>query len=192
MKKLLAIAALLASSSAFAQTVLIETSMGDMKAKLIPEKSPKTVANFLSYVDSGFYNGVVFHRVIPNFMIQTGGMTPDMKEKPTNAPIVNESNNYVRNERGTLAMARTSAPNSATAQFFINLKHNRSLDYMFGRPGYAVFGYLTEGLEVMDKISVVQTSTVGIHGDVPVKPIMIKSIRRIEEEASESEETTKE
>lgn len=192
MKRLFAIAALLASSTAFAQTVLIETSMGDMKAKLIPEKSPKTVENFLSYVDSGFYNGVIFHRVIPNFMIQTGGMTPDMNEKPTNTPIVNESNNYVRNERATLSMARTSNPNSAAAQFFINLKHNRSLDYMFGRPGYAVFGYLTEGLDVMDKIATVETATAGMHGDVPIKPILIKTIRRIEDTPADSEETVKE
>lgn len=192
MKKLLAVAAWLVCSSTFAQTVLIETSMGDLKAKLIPEKSPKTVANFLSYVDSGFYNGVIFHRVIPNFMIQTGGMTPDMQEKPTNAPIVNESNNYVQNERGTLAMARTNDPNSATSQFFINHKHNRTLDYMFGRPGYAVFGYITDGLEVMDKIAAVETTTAGIHGDVPVKPIMIKTIRRIKDDVNESEDTTQE
>lgn len=164
-----------------AQSVVIETSMGDIHAKLLAEESPITVKNFLSYVDSGFYNGVIFHRVIEDFMIQTGGFDQNMTRKKTLPPIVNESNNYVQNKRGTIAMARTGDPNSATSQFFINQKHNRSLNYMFGKPGYAVFGNVTKGLAVLDAIAAAETAPKGGQQDMPVKPIVIKTIRRATE-----------
>lgn len=170
---------LLAAASQ-AQSVLIRTTMGDITAQMEP-KSPVTVKNFLSYVDSGFYNGLVFHRVIDNFMIQGGGFDAQMQQQPTKAPISNESNNYVRNERGTLAMARTNDPNSATSQFFINLKKNGSLDYAFGRPGYAVFAHVTNGMNVVDKIAKVATTNRGRHADVPVKPVVILEIKRLSE-----------
>lgn len=179
LKKVVAILVLtITSHSAFSENVIIKTSMGDITAELFEEKSPISVKNFLAYVDSGFYNNVIFHRVINNFMIQTGGFDETMTEKPTLAPIVNESNNYVRNERGTLAMARTSNPNSATSQFYINHNKNSSLDYRFGKPGYAVFGKITSGMEIVDKIAKVETRRIGAHGDVPVKPVTIKQIVR--------------
>lgn len=163
-----------------AQSVLIRTNMGDITVAMEP-KSPASVKNFLNYVDSGFYTGLIFHRVIGNFMIQGGGFNADMQEKPTLAPVKNESNNYVRNERGTLAMARTNDPNSATSQFFINLKKNGSLDYRFGKPGYSVFAHVTSGMEVVDKIAKVQTANRGRHGDVPVKAVTILEMKRLSE-----------
>ena len=171
---------LLAASLSQAETILIKTSKGDMTAELFTEKSPISVKNFLSYVDSGFYNGVIFHRVIDGFMIQTGGFGADMKRKPAMAPITNESNNYLMNKRGTLAMARTGDPNSATSQFFINHKHNTSLNYTFGRPGYAVFGQLTSGLDILDTIAKAPTTSRAGYQDVPVDPITIFSITRVE------------
>jgi cyclophilin family peptidyl-prolyl cis-trans isomerase len=157
--------------------VLLDTTKGKIVLELYPAKAPKTVKNFLDYVKAGQYNGVIFHRVIPGFMIQGGGFTPDMKEKATRAPIPNEANNGLSNDRGTIAMARTSDPNSASAQFFINVANNSSgLD--FGKAadhwGYAVFGKVVEGMEVADAIVAVPTTTKGPYGDVPADPIVIR------------------
>ena len=162
--------------SAQAQNIRLKTSEGDIVVQLDAAKAPKTVANFVEYVKSGHYNGTVFHRVIDGFMIQGGGMTPDLKEKPTRAPIPLESRNGLSNTRGTIAMARTSVPDSATAQFFINVKDNGFLDATRSPDGngYAVFGKVVEGLEVVDKIRKVQTTTRPPHGDVPVQPVIIK------------------
>ncbi len=161
-----------ACAPAFAQKVRLATTAGDIVVELDAAKSPKSVANFLQYVKAGHYDGTIFHRVIPNFMIQGGGMTPDMKEKETRAPIGLESRNGLTNQRGTLAMARTSDPNSATAQFFINVKDNDFLNQANSRDGngYAVFGKVIEGMDVVDKIKVTPTGP----GDVPVQPIVIK------------------
>lgn len=163
------------------KTVLIETSLGTMTAALDDEKAPVTVANFLSYVDKGFYNGTIFHRVIPDFMIQGGGFEPTMRQKPTDAPIKNEAANGLANDRGTLAMARTSIVDSATSQFFINHRDNAFLNHRAPTPqgfGYAVFGKLTAGLDVLDKIASVATGSVGPYDDVPREPVVILSIRR--------------
>ena len=162
--------------------VLMSTSAGDVKIELYKDKAPETVANFLAYVNDKFYDGTVFHRVIPNFMIQGGGFTPDMKQKPTKAAIKNEAGNGLKNQFGTLAMARTSDVNSATAQFFINTKDNDFLDHkdetMQGY-GYAVFGKVIEGSKVVQKIAGVDTTSKGPYEDVPVDPVVIKSIRVI-------------
>jgi peptidyl-prolyl cis-trans isomerase B (cyclophilin B) len=162
--------------------VLISTSAGDIKVELYKDKAPATVDNFLAYANDKFYDGTVFHRVIPRFMIQGGGFTPDMKQKPTKAAIKNEAGNGVKNQVGTLAMARTSDINSATAQFFINTKDNDFLDHkddtMQGY-GYAVFGKVIEGSKVLQKIEGVETSSKGMYEDVPVEPVVIKSIRVI-------------
>jgi peptidyl-prolyl cis-trans isomerase A (cyclophilin A) len=173
---LLAGAGLLAALPAWAQKVRLSTSLGDIVVQLEPEKAPKTVANFLQYVKAGQYNGTIFHRVIENFMIQGGGMTPDMKEKPTRAPIPLESRNGLNNERGTIAMARTMDPNSATAQFFINVKDNPFLDAANARDGngYAVFGRVVEGMDVVDKIKAVPTGDKAGHQNVPLQPVTIK------------------
>jgi peptidyl-prolyl cis-trans isomerase A (cyclophilin A) len=179
-------AALIAGAPALAQTaattshpkVLMKTSEGDITVELYPEKAPKTVANFLDYVKSGQYNGTVFHRVIPGFMIQGGGYTTSFAEKPTRAPIPIESRNGLKNALGTIAMARTSDPNSATAQFFINTVDNAGLDYP--NPdgnGYAVFGKVTSGMDVVKKIEAKPTTTRGAMADVPQKPIVIESAR---------------
>lgn len=160
--------------------VLIETSMGDIKAVLFQDKAPITVDNFVRYVKDKHYDGTIFHRVISDFMIQGGGMTPDLKEKTTFGPIMNESLNGVANERGTLAMARTTIPDSATDQFFINVKDNHFLNGSVGKPGYAVFGKVLEGMDVVDKIRYVKTHKVNDMPDVPVEPVVIKSIRIVE------------
>jgi cyclophilin family peptidyl-prolyl cis-trans isomerase len=164
--------------------VKMETSEGVIVIELYPEKAPDTVKNFLSYVDEGFYDGTIFHRVIPNFMIQGGGFTEDMQQKPTHDPIKNEADNGLKNDRGTVAMARTANPDSATAQFFINLKDNDFLNHT-GKNlrgwGYAVFGKVTDGIDVVDKIATVPT---GIHPkglqDVPKTPIVIKKVTRVD------------
>lgn len=156
--------------------VVIDSSLGAITVELDAEKAPVTVENFLKYVDAGFYNGTVFHRVIPGFMIQGGGMTADMQEKPTNPPIKNESGNGLSNARGTIAMARTNNPNSATSQFFINVADNKQLDSYGG--GYAVFGKVTAGMDVVDKIVGVRTTTKSGHQDVPAEPVTIKTIQR--------------
>jgi cyclophilin family peptidyl-prolyl cis-trans isomerase len=167
--------------------VLMKTSDGDIVIELYAEKSPVTVENFLSYVDAGYYDGTVFHRVISNFMIQGGGFTTEMKEKPTRDPIVNESSNKLHNTRGTLAMARTSDPNSATAQFFINQRSNLRLDWTPGNEGYAVFGEVVEGMQVVDIIALTETGAASVETsrgpavfqDVPVKPIVVLSMSRM-------------
>jgi cyclophilin family peptidyl-prolyl cis-trans isomerase len=158
--------------------VVMETSMGTIKIELYEKKAPRTVKNFLDYVDEKHYDGTIFHRVIPDFMIQGGGMTPNMKEKPTRAPIGNESNNGLKNERGTIAMARTDEPDSATSQFFINVKNNNFLDRDKARDGhgYCVFGKVIEGMDVVDKIRFVPTG----RGDVPQEDVLIKSVRRVD------------
>ena len=177
-RSLLSLAAALALASsgvafaADAPQVLLKTSMGDITVELNQEKAPKSTANFLQYVKSGHYNGTIFHRVIGSFMIQGGGFDTGMKQKPTNAPIENEASNGLKNDPYTLAMARTSAPNSASAQFFINVKNNAFLNYP-GQDGagYAVFGKVVKGMDVVDKIKDVPTGA----GDVPVKPVVIES-----------------
>ncbi|HME73680.1 MAG TPA: peptidylprolyl isomerase [Myxococcota bacterium] len=154
--------------------VVLVTSLGDITLELDPEKAPITVENFLTYVDAGFYDGTVFHRVIPNFMIQGGGMTPNLSPKPTRAAIKNEAENGLKNDAGTIAMARTSLPDSATAQFFINLKDNDFLNHGARDFGYAVFGHVTHGMDVVKKIGAVRTGP----NDVPVEPVLIKSAKR--------------
>lgn len=160
--------------------VLIETSMGNIKVELYPDKAPITVKNFLSYVESGFYSDTIFHRVIPNFMIQGGGFTKDFKMKKTNPPIKNEADNGLKNKRGTIAMARTMYIDSATSQFFINVADNDFLDHknktMQGY-GYAVFGKVIDGMEVVDRISKVKTGNYKGFDDVPLTPVVIKSIK---------------
>ena len=157
--------------------VVVSTDSGDIEVELYPEKAPKTVENFLAYANEKFYDGTVFHRVIKGFMIQGGGMTPDMKQKDTKAPIVSESNNGLKNMRGTIAMARTNDPNSATSQFFINHKDNAFLDYKGGSDvGYTVFGKVISGIEAVDKIAEVKTGSKGFHQDVPVNSVIIKSV----------------
>ena len=177
-------AALIATAPAFAQTkavaahpqVLFKTTDGDIKVELYPEQAPKTVANFLDYVKSGQYSGTIFHRVIKGFMIQGGGYSTSFAEKPTRAPIPLESRNGLKNTAGTIAMARTSDPNSATAQFFINTVDNAGLDYP--NPdgnGYAVFGKVVSGMDVVKKIEASPTTTRGPMADVPQTPIVIES-----------------
>jgi peptidyl-prolyl cis-trans isomerase A (cyclophilin A)/peptidyl-prolyl cis-trans isomerase B (cyclophilin B) len=155
---------------------LLKTSLGDITLELYADKAPKSVENFLTYVKLGFYDGTVFHRVIANFMIQGGGFTPDLRQKKTRAPVVNESKNGLSNLRGTLAMARTADPNSATAQFFINTVDNPRLDYAGdANPGYCVFGKVVSGLDVVDKIRAVQTGAQGpFPSDVPTTPVLIE------------------
>ena len=159
--------------------VMMTTTVGSMTIELDADSAPKTVENFLSYVAGGFYDGTIFHRVIDNFMIQGGGFTADMEQKSTQAPIENEANNGLKNQRGTIAMARTQDPHSATAQFFINVQDNDFLNHtgenMQGW-GYAVFGKVTDGEDVLDKIRGVQTGSQAGHQDVPVEPIIIESV----------------
>lgn len=158
--------------------VELKTSLGTMIVELYPEQAPKTVENFLQYAKDDFYAGTIFHRVIDGFMIQGGGLTPEMKEKAPRAPIPNEAKNGLRNEPGTLAMARTNDPHSAAAQFFINLKANSFLDYP-GRDnwGYAVFGKVVEGMDVVQKIGKVATGNSGFHQNVPTTPVVIESVK---------------
>lgn len=163
--------------------VLMETSLGNVKIELDQAKAPISVKNFLSYVDEKFYDGTIFHRVIANFMIQGGGFTADMQQKPTKAPIKNEAGNGLSNKRGTLAMARTMVVDSATAQFFINVVDNDFLDHRDNSPqgfGYAVFGRVIEGMDVVDKIKAVKTGNKMGFQDVPVETVVIKSIKRVE------------
>jgi cyclophilin family peptidyl-prolyl cis-trans isomerase len=160
--------------------VEMRTSMGTMRIELYPEKAPKTVENFLQYAREGFYDGTVFHRVIEGFMIQGGGFTPDMSEKGTRPPVENEASNGLKNVRGSVAMARTNDPHSASAQFFINTVDNPFLDFQSETVqgwGYAVFGQVVEGLETLDAIKKVQTGNRGPHSDVPRDPVIIESVR---------------
>lgn len=165
--------------------VKMETTLGTLEIELFADKAPETVKNFLEYVDAGFYDGTLFHRVIPNFMIQGGGFTPDMQQKATRSPVINEADNGLKNTRDTIAMARTSQPHSATAQFFINVVDNPTLDFKnkstYGW-GYAVFGRVSQGMAVADKIRFVQTGVRGHFRDVPVQDVTIISIQRIQEE----------
>jgi len=157
--------------------VALDTSKGKIVIELYADKAPKTVKNFLTYVKAGHYNGTIFHRVIPGFMIQGGGFTPDMTEKKTRPPIPNEADNGLQNQRGTIAMARTPDPNSASAQFFINVNNNGSLNFRSKTAegwGYAVFGNVVEGMDVADAIVGVPATTKGPYGDVPIQPILIK------------------
>lgn len=169
-----------AAAQAANPQVLMKTSMGDIVIELYPEKAPKTVANFLKYVDDNFYSNLIFHRVIGNFMIQGGGFDKDMRQKATNAPIPIESKNGLKNDIGWIAMARTSVPDSATAQFFINTANNASLNYPSpDGHGYAVFGKVIKGQDTVDKIAKVRTGRAGPHGDVPIDPIVIESVTRV-------------
>jgi cyclophilin family peptidyl-prolyl cis-trans isomerase len=165
--------------------VLLSTSMGDIKVELYPDKAPVTVQNFLEYVKAGYYDGTIFHRVIPDFMIQGGGLTPDMNEKRQGQrpSIKNEAGNGLKNEVGTLAMARTSAPDSATSQFFINVKNNAFLDRegAADKVGYAVFGKVVEGMDVVRKIERTKTGTKGPYRDVPVDAVTITSAKVVSE-----------
>jgi len=158
--------------------VVLETSLGSIEIELDAEKAPISAENFLAYVDSGHYDGTIFHRVIPGFMIQGGGFDPSLSQKPTEAPIENEAKNGLRNRRGTLAMARTNVVDSATSQFFINLKDNDFLDHSGRDYGYAVFGRVTSGMDVVDKIAAVKTATRGGHQNVPAEPVKIEKARR--------------
>ncbi len=161
--------------------VCMNTSEGTVKIRLWADKAPGTVKNFLRYVDDGFYSGTIFHRIISDFMIQGGGLTPDMKEKKTRDPIKNEASPDLKNQRGTIAMARTNLVNSATAQFFINVVDNDFLNQKNKTPmgfGYAVFGEVIEGLDIVDKIRSVKTTSFGQYQDVPATAVVINSIER--------------
>jgi cyclophilin family peptidyl-prolyl cis-trans isomerase len=161
--------------------VIMDTSMGTIKIELNQKQAPITVANFLKYVDNKFYDGTIFHRIISTFMIQGGGMTPDMKQKETMAPIKNEAGNGLKNLRGTIAMARTGVVDSATSQFFINVVDNQFLNHKDTSPrgyGYAVFGKVIDGMDVVDKIKAVPTGSKAGHQDVPLTPVLIKSVKR--------------
>ena len=158
--------------------VVMETSMGTMVIELYPDKAPISVKNFLDYVDSGFFDNTIFHRVMPGFVIQGGGFEAEMKKKETNDPIKNEADNGLRNLRATLSMARTSQVNSATSQFFINLKNNSTLDHGSRDFGYAVFAKVVKGVSVIDKIAGVKTTTKGHYRDVPAEPVFITSAHR--------------
>jgi peptidyl-prolyl cis-trans isomerase B (cyclophilin B) len=169
------------ASTQLGDKVMVEmvTSKGVIKLELDAEKAPITVANFIEYVKSGHFEGTIFHRVIPGFVIQGGGMQSGMREKPTNAPIQNEADNGLKNLTGTICMARTNDPHSATSQFFINLKDNSFLDHTAKDPqgwGYAVFGKVTEGMDVVEAIAAVRTGNAGYHQDVPVDDIVIEKV----------------
>lgn len=182
-----ALVAGLASADDANPKVLMKTTDGDITIELFADKSPITVGNFLRYVDEGHFDGTIFHRVIPNFMIQGGGFTAELEEKPTHEPIVNESRNKLHNTRGTLAMARTSDPDSAAAQFFINQRSNLRLDWSPGKDGYTVFGEVTDGMQVVDIIALSDTGAAqamttrgpSVFQDVPVKPVVILSVSRL-------------
>jgi len=160
--------------------VLLETSAGNITIEFFAAESPTTVANFIGYVEDAFFDGTIFHRVIPGFVIQGGGFTPEMHKKSTKPPIQNEAANGIKNRRGTLSMARTSDPHSATSQFFINLVDNASLDHAPGRDGYAVFAKVTDGMDVVDQIATAKTGTHGAHADVPLTPVVVHSARTLE------------
>jgi peptidyl-prolyl cis-trans isomerase B (cyclophilin B) len=163
--------------------VRLSTTFGDITLELAEAKAPVTVKNFLDYVEAGQFDGTIFHRVIPDFMIQGGGFTDEMVQKPTKSPIENEADNGLKNDRGTIAMARTSDPHSAGGQFFINLKNNAFLNHTGKNPqgwGYAVFGWVSEGMDVVDKIAQVETGQHGPHSDVPQEPVVITEAKIVE------------
>lgn len=162
--------------------IKLTTSKGEITIEMYPDEAPATVQNFLSYIESGFFDGLIFHRVIEGFMIQGGGFTPDMQQKQSGDPIQNEADNGLKNETGTLAMARTGDPHSATAQFFINLENNDFLNHTGKNPqgwGYTVFGKVTEGLDVVKQIGSVSTGRSGPYSDVPVEPVIIENVQVI-------------
>ena len=163
--------------------VRFSTSLGDIDIELFPKEAPKSVENFLQYVDDGFFDGLIFHRIVPGFVIQGGGLTPDFQQKANRAPIENEATNGLKNKRGTLSMARTNDINSATSQFFVNLKDNDFLDHKSKSPsqyGYAVFGKVTKGMDVVDKIAAVSTGRKKGFDDAPLEDVLIVSARRID------------
>lgn len=160
--------------------VRFETSHGAFTIELFPKEAPLTVANFLQYVDDGFFDGTIFHRIVPGFVIQGGGLTADFDQKKNRPPVKNEATNGVRNERGTLSMARTDDINSATSQFFVNLSDNEFLDHRPGNYGYAVFGRVTEGMDVVDRIAKVKTGRRKGHTDAPLEDVLITAARRVE------------
>jgi peptidyl-prolyl cis-trans isomerase A (cyclophilin A) len=159
--------------------IRFETTLGDFTIEFHEKEAPQTVANFLRYIDEGFFDGTIFHRIVPGFVIQGGGFTEDMTQKRTHPTIKNEADNGLKNDRGTLSMARTSDINSATSQFFVNLKDNEFLDHKKGNFGYAVFARVTEGMDVVDKIAAVETGRRRGFDDVPVQPVIMKSVRRV-------------
>jgi peptidyl-prolyl cis-trans isomerase A (cyclophilin A) len=159
--------------------IRFETSLGDFTVELFEKDAPLSVANFLSYIDAEFFDGTIFHRIVPGFVIQGGGFTEDMTQKKTQSPVKNEADNGRKNKRGTLSMARTSDINSATSQFFVNLKDNEFLDHSRGNFGYAVFAQVTEGMDVIDKIAAVETGRKRGFDDVPVEAVIMKSVRRL-------------
>lgn len=161
-------------------SIQFKTSQGEFTIELLPTEAPLTVENFLGYVSDGFFDGTIFHRVVPGFVIQGGGLTPELEAKQTRAPITNEARNGLKNERGTLSMARTNDVNSATSQFFINLKGNAFLDHKPGNFGYAVFGRVTTGMDVIDRIAKVRTGRLKGHDDAPLETVAIESARQIE------------
>ncbi|CUR47166.1 Peptidyl-prolyl cis-trans isomerase ppiB [Alloalcanivorax xenomutans] len=192
MRLLIALSALLISSLTWAANPLVrlQTSMGNITIELFPEQAPETVENILRYVDEGFYDGTVFHRVVPGFVIQGGGFDRDLQQKKTHAPIKNEADNGLKNERGTLSMARTSNPDSGTSQFFVNLKDNAMLDHTAPTPrgwGYAVFGKVVDGMDTVDRIAKVRTGVGRLNGahsvrDVPSTPVIIERAVRLDED----------
>lgn len=182
-RKLALIAGGLLSVAALAAPGIdMQTSMGRIVIELDSEKAPRTVQNFVQYVNEGFYNGTVFHRVIPGFMIQGGGFTVDLQQKSAARKVENEGKNGLKNDRGTIAMARTADPHSASSQFFINHRDNAALNYPASDGwGYTVFGKVTEGMEVVDKIAKVATGNRSMHQDVPLEPVIIQSVKIIPE-----------
>jgi cyclophilin family peptidyl-prolyl cis-trans isomerase len=161
--------------------IRFETNLGDFTIELFEEKAPLSVANFLQYIDDGHFDGTIFHRIVPGFVIQGGGFTENMTQKKTQPPVKNEADNGLKNSRGTLSMARTNDINSATSQFFVNLKDNDFLDHSRGNFGYAVFARVTDGMDVVDKIAAVKTGRKGGFDDVPVEPIVMKSVKRTDD-----------
>jgi peptidyl-prolyl cis-trans isomerase A (cyclophilin A) len=161
--------------------IRFETSLGDFTIELFEKDAPLSAANFLKYIEDEFFDGTIFHRIVPGFVIQGGGFTEDMEQKKTHPPVKNEADNGRKNARGTLSMARTNDINSATSQFFVNLKDNDFLDHSRGNFGYAVFGRVTEGMDVIDKIAAVETGRRRGFDDVPVEAVIMKSVRRIKD-----------
>ena len=159
--------------------IRFETTLGDFTVELFEKDAPLSVANFLRYIDEGFFDGTIFHRIVPGFVIQGGGFTEDMTQKRTQPPVKNEADNGLKNKRGTLSMARTNDINSATSQFFVNLKDNDSLDHSRGNFGYAVFARVAQGMDVIDKIAAVSTGRRRGFDDVPVEAVIMKSVRRM-------------
>jgi peptidyl-prolyl cis-trans isomerase A (cyclophilin A) len=158
--------------------IQVETNLGNFTIELFEKEAPLSAANFRAYIDSGFFDGTIFHRIVPGFVIQGGGFTEDMSQKKTNAPVKNEADNGLKNSRGTLSMARTNDINSATSQFFVNLKDNDFLDHSRGNFGYAVFGKVTQGMDVIDKIAAVKTGRKKGMDDVPLEAVIMTSVKR--------------